>query len=836
MWPRALLGGAVQRGASGPVGGRAVCRFASAANAPHTPPRRNGQGLPPAPRASASAGKHVRLLRSGLSARDVEQVWDAWHALDERNELASLKRHDDADVLALVRAHLAVLAPRSSRDVVQFPLNDTRSDAWRERCMAWGLHTARRMDVLGVLGWMKVELMCGNAPGGVALFHAYLGHRRDAAAHGEGDVLYLDSDVRRRPLHDTLELLVLCYAQTGDLHALVSVMQSFDVGKHTELYFDLAHFRRQCTKFPWTHAGLPETTALQEVRARALDWVSHAELARGGLDGRGGAGGPNRIARLLGSMLSRGDLVAFWRLFRTAMDAGVFPGTDTRHAWLAQAQLAADGQLPLWTDSCWSVCLGGLLAAKRTDLAAHVWGALAEVQAAVQKKQADWPPLPIWNALLDGYSRAGDYAAVEAVWRVLTDASASTRTLPLAQGVARTLQRPPLLAPDLVCYTTMIAASFRLERPDAALDLFRALQAREARGELSIPVETYNAVVHGLCYVYRMDEALALVNSMGTGSIPKPTMTTLNGLLRTQARVRDLGGMAKTLRSILPLGLRPDVITFTTVLDALLRASDTPERAEAAVQQVIHMMESMDVQPNSVTFTSMIKACLSTRASGPSETQPRLQMALQLLHTMHTTKMAPNAVTYATILPAVLANGPLLATLAKQRKLPPVFLRAPHGYSPRTFERDLPAEAPTAGLRIALTLWNHMRAAHITPPPELYEAMLKALWSHANNPTALEAGARLADELLHANGALAPAAPVHDTTAPPPNAKNWTLVLRAALHAYQAASGACADACRTFIAALLKHMHTSAHGTAALQADTSNVAQIVEEAQRVLTS
>ena len=128
-----------------------------------------------------------------------------------------------------------------------------------------------------------------------------------------------------------------------------------------------------------------------------------------------------------------------------------------------------------------------------------------------------------------------------------------------------------------------------------AMTLHNELQAKQARQELRIPIETYNAVLHGLCVSRRTEEAYALLRSMGRNGVPAPTITTINVVLRAQARQKNLPAMAATLRQILPLGLRPDVITFTTVLDTLLRVATQPAAAEQAVDQVMQIMQSMHV-------------------------------------------------------------------------------------------------------------------------------------------------------------------------------------------------------------------------------------------------
>ena len=756
----------------------------------------------------------LHALRAGFAARDLDQVWDAWNALREQGELRRLQRHDEADVLALVRAHLAALAPRarSQRTI------DTRNDAWKARCYAWGARAAERMDVLGVQGWMKVELLCGNATGAIHIFSAYVAARR--AARGD-QTLFLDGQGRRaRQIHDLLELLILCYAYNSDLSGMVRMFQSFDVGTHTELFFDLAHCRRQYAKFPW------QDPMLDTVRERALEWVSHAELARGLQGGTGGRGGHNRIARLLGSLLARGDVPSVWRLTHAAMDGGVWQGNISVNdcAWLAQEQLAHGAQLPCWTDSCWTVCLSGFLAAQRADLAAQLWTAVAALQ---RRLGSSWPPPAVWNALLDGHSRSGDYEAVAATWRVMTKAM-PPHELPLVRGGnghAAVVQPVP---PDLLCYTTMIAASFRAQQVAVALDLFAELQAQQRDGKVAIPVETYNAVVHGLCVVRHMSDAQALVASMGQDGVPPPTITTINVLLRAQARQKQLGAMADTLRNILPLGLRPDVITFTTVLDALLRSATTPERAEAAVERVMHIMASMHVTPNSVTFTAMIKACLHTRGDEP----PRLHVALQLLQTMcTTTKLAPNVITFATVIPGVLQHAEMVGALGAARQVPMLLARVPApmaslGEDEATVEHAFPLDTPAAGARVALVCWELMNSYKLAPTCDMYHVMLRALLANPHQRHAFLRGILLADELMRARGALATAAGVRETSSvpsmvPEPVAASWTALLNALLNAHRQAARSDADMVRAVLRAALVHYSSSEkYGAPAISSGT----------------
>ncbi|WFC98587.1 hypothetical protein MYAM1_001317 [Malassezia yamatoensis] len=771
--------------------------------------------------------RSLALLRSGLVSRDLDLVWEAWDDLRSEDALQSIRRHDAADMLALVRKNLAVLSPRSTCDASQFPFKDTRNPVWRDRVRLWGQTAAKRMDALGLHGWMKVELLCGDAKGAIDLFSTYVEARRAANDH---DILFLDADLRqRRQIHDLLELVVLSYAHVNQLKEMVNMLQSMEIGTHTELFFDFSHARRNISKYPWsTHAN--ESTELTAIKERALEWINHAELARGLNNGSGGKGGPNRIARLLGSILTRGDMQSFMRLFRIAMQAGVLPSESVpNQAWLHQAQLAQDG-IPAWTDSCWTVCLSGLLSARRSDLASQVWGAMIEVQQAIRPHNSEWPPLAVWNALLDGYSRTNDYEGVKATWKVLTDPAASTRHVPLAQSVSRTLLRPDHLKPDLMCYTSMIAASFRAKHVETAIETFNALRNMQEQEQVTIPPETYNALLHGFCLNSRLKEAQALFHAMGTGDVPAPTITTLNVLLRAQARQKNTNAMASILRQIPKLNLRPDVITFTTVLDALLRVTDTPEKSNKAVAHVMQIMQSMDVQPNSVTFTAMIKACLHIPRD---DSEPRWQVALELLHTMCTTRLAPNLITYTIVITNALKQSRYIADLAKYERIPAIFARLPERYGGARISDEIPWDSENAGLRLSIVLWERMKLQMIAPSSELYCLMIQALLSDAGNPKLFNYGASLADEALHAHGALFHHHTKHDMTVPLPDAKTWYAVFHPLIAAKQHSLGNQKEVSRVLQATLTQYLR-SPHGESALYSDRTMAAQRVKRMVRDL--
>ena len=775
--------------------------------------------------AHAAVPTHVISLRAGLAAKDMSLVWDSWEALQHHNDVSRLRWNDHADILALAKALAksgAMVGPE-----------------WAARRLEWAKSAAQRLDVAAVLDWMRTELLCGNPSSTVAIFETYHDARRrvsnrvQSSASPSGEYVHLDSNVQQRErLVEMLELLVLSYADMNDLASMVRMFQSFDVGTHTELLFD---YEKCASRF-----SSSASSCAPNVRARALAWLAHAELARGMLGGSGGSAGRNRIARLLGSILARRDVGSFLRLFRAAMQAGVVGDANT-HTWLVQEQLASQfpGALPSWTDSCWSASLGGLLGAGRSDLAAVVWAALAVVQ---QRLCGDgpvtWPPLGVWNVMLDGYSRGGDYAGVEATWNMITQTCPDPLAFPLtmaqraAQPAARRLPVLPLAlrGPDLLCVTTMIVASFRSRNTQKALTLFQQLQVEQNAGRLAIPVETYNAVLHGLCYVGRDKDAQALLATMGKGKVPPPTVATINALLRMLGRNKNLAAMATTMRFMQPLGLRPDVVTFTTLLDTMLRVAPDPTIATGAVEHIMRLMTSMGVQPNSITFTSMIKACLTTSSTtneliDDASSEPRLDMALQLMRVMTTTpKLAPTIVTYTMLIGSVLQNSAIIGALTAEGRLPPHYMQplrpvASLDETPEKLARDISLAPDTAGLHVALVLFDDLLRDRIAPVLVLYHSLVRALLDVPENRTAFLRGVALADEMLHMNGTLVYAitakrlsahSPLRGVSTPLPNPMSWKLVLRAVLRAREnTADAAQISAMSRLLHALVSHYESS---------------------------
>ncbi len=137
-------------------------------------------------------------------------------------------------------------------------------------------------------------------------------------------------------------------------------------------------------------------------------------------------------------------------------------------------------------------------------------------------------------------------------------------------------------------------------------------------------------------------------------------------------------------------------MTFTTILDALLRKGG--ESATDAVVKTLGIMTSMGVQPNVVTYTAMIKACLVGAEAAQldmasqsmlgdsldrnhriqrSSNDVRIEAALELLDRMVEAKVAPSEITYTALIGGCLQNPDAVAHAFESRAIPRQYCAAP---------------------------------------------------------------------------------------------------------------------------------------------------------------
>lgn len=668
------LGRALSRASTHRIGGGPVAqrRNASSSFTVHIPkaetPAKTGrsprwqpqQRFTPAEHSGSSGGKLlleaakrfagpsplVDDLAKAVEKEDLEAAWTAFDGLHKAGETARISGKQHGSLLKLCIGQRAKVK------------DGTLDKQWHERFALIAENASLTGDVRVIFGWLRLLLGLNQPEQVISIWHKLVAstiaaQRKASAPRPPAKFADQRPDatptaLQPRPfmtfgigtngyqvdVHDIACLVVIACYKVNRPGEIVACFEQLELGNPFRVYF--AHrTARRILKDVIHSAGDAEYGDWAELKQ--LFW--QADLARGASSG---SGGPQRLDRLLGSLFQMRRLEAAEAMFDAAMAASSGPD-----AWLAVQGAPTPPGVPAkrvqWTDSCWAICLSQLIALNTTDMAKKVWSHYHDKQLA--------PSPRVWNALLDGYAQAKKFDAVSATW-------AQIMKQPSNDGAF----------PDVQMYTTMINALFRRRRSNDAMALFAELMKRDTAqgGKLQVGAETYNAVMHGLMFNNQHENAQRLLAQMRAAG-PGPNIGTVNTFLRAHGRVGDLTALAATLRTISELQLKPDVVTFTTVLDALLRKGGSGESAQDTVRKVLRIMDTFEVRPNAVTYTAMIKASLNGADAAnmdavtqslsvgpkPANAEPgeaSMEAALVLLDRMIEARVAPTEVTYTALI------------------------------------------------------------------------------------------------------------------------------------------------------------------------------------------
>ena len=222
-----------------------------------------------------------------------------------------------------------------------------------------------------------------------------------------------------------------------------------------------------------------------------------------------------------------------------------------------------NGKKPSWTGSSVSIYCRFLLvfmSLRRPDRANEVWKHL--VQAGLSPNPA------LWNALLSGCRGARDTNLLEEIWKRLLNSG---------------------IKPDAVCWSTRIHA------------LIVGGKCREGIEALKSMGNVWRKAAEEVVSKRSPDQKQISLSELGdVGSIVKPTTETINALLLTLLRTKQIELAQSMLNWASTLGIRPDLTTYNTLLRYTIQ-EDSPESA----LKIYGTMEAAGVQPDIYTFTAI---------------------------------------------------------------------------------------------------------------------------------------------------------------------------------------------------------------------------------------
>jgi pentatricopeptide repeat protein len=180
----------------------------------------------------------------------------------------------------------------------------------------------------------------------------------------------------------------------------------------------------------------------------------------------------------------------------------------------------------------------------------------------------------------------------------------------------------PRIRPNVVSFSSMMNAWVKSWRPEAPEkveklldDMKRLHMEHPAWGVIPNQV-TYATAIDAWAKVGRVDRAEGLLKEMYEEGL-KPNLPSFNGYLVSLARAGEMDKAESVLEQMEALydsgelEDRPNVISYSTVLDAFAKSKDdgAAERSESILRQMI----DKGVSPNTISYNSVIDAHVKSR-------------------------------------------------------------------------------------------------------------------------------------------------------------------------------------------------------------------------------
>ena len=212
------------------------------------------------------------------------------------------------------------------------------------------------------------------------------------------------------------------------------------------------------------------------------------------------------------------------------------------------------------------------------------------------------PRLVMWTGALLGYARQRNVEAIEKAFE--------------------TMQNENGILPDAVCLSILIQTYLRAGQVQVALQRTKDLLDNP---KIEKPIRLYNVILHAMLWNNAAEPAFEYLAKMIRESVGIDIYT-VNIFLRFYSRPKShsLEKVAEMLKLMEKYQLQPDVVTFTTILNALCRAG-----RKDAVATIQKLMSGMNVKANYVTYGAMIDHLVKESISTGDENG--LKAAIRLL-------------------------------------------------------------------------------------------------------------------------------------------------------------------------------------------------------------
>ncbi|KAH9565226.1 hypothetical protein CY35_04G067300 [Sphagnum magellanicum] len=225
------------------------------------------------------------------------------------------------------------------------------------------------------------------------------------------------------------------------------------------------------------------------------------------------------------------------------------------------------------------------------------------------------PTVATYTSLIEGFARKGLYAQAESLLKRLQESG-------------------PL--PTKATYQTIISMFCRGGQYEAAEKIFKSITEGEG---LKPDARMYNYMIHMYGKAGKAAEAQALIRQMKGLGLPMSAVT-FNSLMSFQ---KTVPGAEATLRQMQLANIKPDVVTYT----ALINAYSKSRRVEEA-QGVFQEMVASGLRPTRMTYNTLLDAYAKAKEVQGAET---------VLKKMTKDRCRPDIHSYTTLMAAYVNVG-----------------------------------------------------------------------------------------------------------------------------------------------------------------------------------
>ncbi|KAL0565184.1 hypothetical protein V5O48_016846 [Marasmius crinis-equi] len=291
----------------------------------------------------------------------------------------------------------------------------------------------------------------------------------------------------------------------------------------------------------------------------------------------------------------------------------IVEGISGRNAFIAvHPQLITESKPVSMTQEGFASFLTGFYHCKRKDLAMELWERLPALGVPHD--------VSMWTALISACAETWDPSEALGYWDLMR-----------SKGVQ----------PNALTHRALIIAYFRSKQPRLAIAHFHDFETQCTRRKFSSDdvLSVYSAVINGQLKYGRAEDAKGTLRKL-KGNGVTPSVETFNAFLIHFAARNDLHGITYIMDEMSAAGVQGDILTYSTILSALLKAGRTD-----ALDLVLGIMESQGIEPSTKTYTAIIKKQME------QEDEENFRGALNLLKKMESDpQIQPTAETYLTFL------------------------------------------------------------------------------------------------------------------------------------------------------------------------------------------